>query len=485
MPSLDERDVRKTAQAWTREAQREGRYELLGMACDTFRWLVRATDSAASRSDLFVALQLAYGVTGDLAVLDEAVELGPAVVDAAAEGPRRARQESNLANALRLRFEATGERRDLNESVQRARRGLDPTAPAEIQAQRHSNLALPLRLRYELLERRADLDESLSEFQHALKLAGDAEPQHSRIMSNLSVSTRLIGMADADADKLAEAVEQATRILDDDIDEADRPGFLINAALACLDLHRLTGAPDALDRGLGYLDQTMTLPSATDSDVVLATLNASYGRRLKASSSRDSIDEAVAAALKALKALRPDSPDLALAWAGLGRACWLRFQDLREPADARHAIQARLESAQAPGGAPALRTQSGVFVGRWSMEVGEPLAAMAGYAQAIALLPEVAWRGMERSERERGLTEFDGLAGDAMAAALAAGSESDALVFVEHGRSVLWYSGLKDHQTAELARTHPDLTAVLTALRDRIDALDTRRVQQLLSEATE
>ncbi|GAA3536802.1 hypothetical protein GCM10022235_00320 [Kribbella ginsengisoli] len=484
------RSLRTAAQGWTEEYQSHGRTDLLLMGMDTFRWLVASAEAGpeldSARSDLFVGLQLQYGWSGQPEMLDEAIDLGTAVVAASQEGPPRARQESNLANALRLRFEATGERRDLDESIARARRGLEATLSPAIQAQRWSNLALSLRSRYELLERRQDLADSLDGFRRARDLAAETEPQRSRIGSNLAVVMRLKGTADRDRDLLRDAVELAmASVTSEAAYPADRSGFLINAALACVDLHQLTGATDALDLGISLLGEAAAIVDPGDPDLTLILLNSAYATRVKATlESADAalLDVAVTAAADVLSVSRSESPDRALALAGLGRAYWLRFQRRLDRQDGQRAVESRLQAARQPFGSAAARAQSGQLAGQWSMELGDARTATDGYARAVDLLREVAWSGLRRTERERGLIEFAGLACDAMAAAVAAGRCLDALAFVEHGRSVLWDDGLQQREVATLQAEAPELADRLVVLRERLDVLVARGAAELRSE---
>ncbi|MFI7067435.1 hypothetical protein ACIBL3_41025 [Kribbella sp. NPDC050124] len=345
-------EVRRIARGWTREGEAGGQREL-GMAVDTFRWLYRSAGTpqarAAARADLSVALQLTFERTGSLAAMNEAIELVTVAIGEASEGPQRARQESNLANALRLRFEAAGKRADLEKALRHARRGLDAGAATVIQAQRESNLALLLRIRYELLDREPDIEEAIIIFRSALRLAGTAEPQRSRIASNLAIALRLLGAARRDIGLLREAVELAHEAgsAPDGL-VIDQPGFLVNAALASFELSELTGADEGLQLAVVLLHRAAETAEPGHDNHRIALINLAFAERARAARRPvvdAKLDAAVDASLAAVGVLGADDPDATLCWSGLGRAYWMRFERSGAASDSRAAVNARLQAA--------------------------------------------------------------------------------------------------------------------------------------------
>lgn len=485
--------MRLAARTWVQLWQSHADESLLRMATDTFRWLAASSgpeDQELCRADLFVVLRHLFEATGAPAVLDEAIELGCALVKSAT-GRSRALHESNLSDTLRLRFEFGGSLQDIHDAVRYARDGLDPAAADVVRARRLSNLALSLRVRYEVRLEEADLEESCALFRRARKLAGEVEPERSRIGSNLSVSLRLFGVAHRAPEFLREAVELVDQtITDNEVDEIDKAGMLINAALAHLDLHSVEGRLGSLEAGASLLDEVLTHSNTSSQDLHVARLNSAYAKRLLATATPDDsslLDNAVTAAQTAVDGLQSDSPDGPMAWAGLGRAHWLRFQRLHQFEDARRAIECRVRAAEQEFGAAEERALSAAVAGTWSMEVGEPLAAAYGYRRALGLLPEVTWVGLSRSARECVLMRFAGLASDAAAAAVASGefvdaatasvdveAMTDAVTLVEQGRSVLWFDAIRPNVLVDLRSRSPHLANKLVDLRERLDVLNSR-----------
>ena len=89
--------------------------------------------------------------------------------------------------------------------------------------------------------------------------------------------------------------------------------------------------------------------------------------------------------------------------------------------------------------------------------------AAEGYATAVGLLDLLAWRALRRTDQERLLAEFSGMAGDAAATAIAAGQPGRAVELLEQGRGALLAQAIS-------ARTpHDDLRRQAPQLASRLD----------------
>jgi CHAT domain-containing protein len=121
---------------------------------------------------------------------------------------------------------------------------------------------------------------------------------------------------------------------------------------------------------------------------------------------------------------------------------------------------------------PASPTWVRVYAARmWGGLADNPDEVIAGYTQAVGLLPRLAWRGLPSREQQRELGRLNGISSEAAAAALTAGRPETAVELLEHGRSVLWnqlMSARTDVSAATLraaAESRPDLTDELTRVR--------------------
>ena len=105
---------------------------------------------------------------------------------------------------------------------------------------------------------------------------------------------------------------------------------------------------------------------------------------------------------------------------------------------------------------------------------GDPGEGLAAVEAAIGLLPQVASRAQVRADREHSLGGLSALAGEAAAAAAAAGRPDRGVELLEQTRGVLVADTL-DARSSDLTRlraAQPGLGAEFAELRARIDALD-------------
>jgi len=108
--------------------------------------------------------------------------------------------------------------------------------------------------------------------------------------------------------------------------------------------------------------------------------------------------------------------------------------------------------------------------GQWAFGAGDAVSAAEGYAAGVALLPQVAWHGLDRVTREEQLASWAGMAADAAACAITAGQLGRAVEVLEQGRSVLWTEALHLRSDLTRLREHdPDLAARLDEVRRELD----------------
>ena len=166
----------------------------------------------------------------------------------------------------------------------------------------------------------------------------------------------------------------------------------------------------------------------------------------------------------------PDDPDYASCLSNVSNGLQSRFERLSNVADLENALAAGVVAvhAAAPGD-----PDRGMYLANLanSMQLrfglrGDP----ADIDQAIRLL---TWRGLGRRDRERWLSEWNGLASGAAVSNIAADRPADAAASLEHGRAVLW-SQMLDARTAmtALQEADPPLAGRLDTVRARLNALD-------------
>ncbi|GAA2806326.1 CHAT domain-containing protein [Saccharopolyspora taberi] len=145
-----------------------------------------------------------------------------------------------------------------------------------------------------------------------------------------------------------------------------------------------------------------------------------------------------------------------------------RLTVTRRDDDLDEVIDLYQAAAQDTSGPATIRIPAAVRWGAHANEAGRYDTAVAGFTEALDLLPRAAWVGASRATREHALRMWQGLASASAAAALSAGEPERAVTLLEQGRSVLWAQalGLRD-----------DFAALATADRELADRLRTLAVE--------
>ncbi|MFD0718483.1 CHAT domain-containing protein [Streptomyces globosus] len=388
--------------------------------------------------------------------------------------PERGPELSALAAACVRRFERDGARADLDEAVAAAQRAVEAGGEGDRAAHcaRLATLGTTLALRHRAVGDAADLERSIGLGREVVEVAGRmsaaaaARVLHSALpnLSNRLRERYLLHGSPADLD---EAVELGRRALalHADPDPQRQPGRQRTPGASA-------GAAGGAPTAGGRPD-----PSGT----ARTNLALALWDRARLHGGADDLDAAIAHAAAAADALPSESPRTAQARAALAGMLADRSalraagdSDAAER-DAVRALEAYADAARCPTSPPQARLDAALAGGRFAADrAAAGLAgwerAATGYAEAVALLPVAAWRGLERGDRERLLAPRSHAATDAAACALACGRPEQAVELLDQGRAVLWGQAL-DSRTgpAELARAHPEAAGRLVALRAALE----------------
>lgn len=435
--------------------ERTGVLADLGLAADLLREAVTATPAdhpgrAIQLSNLGNALQNRFLRTGVLADLDLAVDLlREAVAITAVDHPDRAIRLSNLGNALRSSFGHTGAAADISDAVE-AGRGAVAASPADHpdHSRYVSNLALALQARFLRSGAAADLDDAVGLLQDAVAAVPADHPGRARWLSNLGNALRArcdlagaaavpadLGLA-ADLDLAIERLGEAVAIARDD--DPDRGSYLSGLGIAALSRFRRAGRLTDLDLAVTRHREAVaaTPPGHASRATFLFCLGmALHDRYLRASA----------------EAVHSAEGDLEEGISAVEQAA----QDEAAPVSVRIA---------------ATREASGWVAGR------APGRAAGLLATAVGLLPRVAPRRLARTDQQRALGAFAGLAAEAATLTVrdprapAGERAARALGLLEAGRAVLMAQGLDTRSDlTDLAQRRPDLAEHFNRLRDLLD----------------
>ncbi|WP_326555141.1 CHAT domain-containing protein [Micromonospora sp. NBC_01813] len=400
------------------------------------------------QANLAVALKDRFRRLGRPADIDAAVDAARAGLAAVFDGhPNQLKNLHAAGTALSVRFEVSGDRADLTEAIdlfQQCARRCPPGHPTAVLT--YSALCVALRERYELDQRGsarassepglADLDAAVDAGRTALRAAPDGHPHRAGCLTNLALALRErfeLSARPADLDEALTAATTAVEITA--AEDPDRVGYLSNLGGVLQTKARHGDEPADLDRAIEVVTEavTATPTGRADRGALLNNLGMAVAERLERFGDSDS-----------------DS-------GGSG-------SDVRTVV-ASH--RAAAHTAAAPAG---LRVKAAWHWGKAAFDVGDHDEALTAFTTAVALLPQVAWHGLDDTTRQRQLTLWHGLASDAACTAIACGRPQQAVELLDQGRSVLWTQALQLRDDLDrLAEQAPQLHAELSRVRGELN----------------
>ena len=298
-----------------------------------------------------------------------------------------------------------------------------------------ANLGLILWARFKRTGAGADLEMAITFLREAAQTTSPGSPEHAMSLASLGMVLRWRyeqtgTMADLDA--AIEVGREAVHATP--FDHPYYAGYLLNLANALLAKSEKTGTADDLDAAIAAL--------------------------------RESAD------------ITPeDHPNRAAFLGNLGDALRQRFERTAAPADRDAAIAMWVQTAGIDGAPPSRRIQAGHAAGALLAE-SDPARAARLLEGAVRLLPEVAPRGLDRSDQQDLLADLAGLSSAAAALALTAPGlaasrheqAGRALGLLEAARGTLLAQALETRtDLTELRLEHRGLAARFTELRDLLD----------------
>jgi tetratricopeptide (TPR) repeat protein len=445
--------------------------------------------------------------------LDEAIEAGREAVGATPAGhPDAALYRANLSAALWARYERKGTPADLEEAIEVARTAVGTTSADHVSAEVClANLGLALHARFEATGSEADLDEAIRAGRKAVTRLPAGHPKRSDYLSVLSLCLRerfeRLGVR-RDIDDAVRAGREA--VTSAGPGRPMRPAYLNNLSIALLARFDVLARAGDLDKAIEACKAAArgSLAGHPDRAMYHFNLGSALQIRYERGRNRDDLAAAIRAGRSAVRGIPADHPRRATYLCGLADALAMRFaaarrrQDLREALDLAtaavntaadgHPDQAvclltiagiHQHAANLPAAVAAARRAAGNTAasapvrmnaacrwGRWASEMQARQEAAQGYGAAVALLPVLAWHGLDRGTQEDNLSQRAGLVSDAVACAIAAGQPRRAVELAELGRSVLWSHLLRLRgDLGDLEDSHPALAARLRYIRERLD----------------
>jgi len=434
--------------------------------------------------NLGIALKARYRSFGRPEDLDDSIRAARDAV-AGSTGPDRALRLSGLGTTLLDRYERTGELSDLNEAVQAERAAADMAPAGDARrAEFLANLGLALRLRFERTGDDVDIDAAVAAGREATA-ATVHDHVRGRHLTNLSSSLQVRFLRKGDPADLTDAVaasEAAVAACPEP--HPDRAGALsvLGLALRARDeagreARTAAAHPDEADGAVAAARQSVAVTPAGDVMLPgrLSNLAAALHARFRVRGQGADVAEAVRTVRAALELYPDGHPERAICLSNLGHFLHDQSRPDRageryDPELLRQALTAWRQGSQLRTAAARSRLVCAVNWARTARDAGLAAEAEAGYTAIVAMLPLVAWRGLNRAAQESQLALWGRLTTEAAAAAITAGHAGHAVELLEQGRAILWSQLLQTRdQTDALRVDYPDLGKRLDVLRAALD----------------
>jgi tetratricopeptide (TPR) repeat protein len=274
-------------------------------------------------NDLGLSLFHRFQVSGDAAVLDEAVEKIRAAVRATpADAPRRAGRLVNLAVLLQARYELTGAMTDLDAAVDAAQDAVEATPEQDAALARHLSLLTGIRnLRYSHTQDPDDLDRLVDAADAAARAAALDDPDLPRYRSNLAAALGIRHERTGEAADLNAAIAAARAAGDGHVPA------LLNLAESLMSRYDGAGDPDDLSEALRVTEKAVESAAVGDADRARVLVGRSnvLRRLFQHTGNPDDLDDCLRAAREAVATTHPGEPHRPGALTALANALSRRF----------------------------------------------------------------------------------------------------------------------------------------------------------------
>lgn len=381
---------------------------------------------------LGAAVAASASARGDVASLVAAIDtLTTAVAGMTHEDTDGSLILDQLAKALQHSFALTGDTTALAQAIECRRKALariEPRHPDRLHYQ--ANLALSLRHRFEVEGELDDLEDAHDLIVDVIAKAPEDHAERLKWRADLAHILHRLGIHERDADCLRDAAQILRGVVagttakspDAAMHRANLGGVLLTSLEIAWDGRVYGEAIEVLNRGL---DDTAA-------------------------------EHSVRGAL--------------LLNIGLAHLTRFRVEQTPEPYhEAALAFGAAVASSTAP---TRIRAMAAQHQGALRSVCGDHGGAVAAFGTALELLDLIAWRGLARTDQERGLAEFGGLASAAAASAIELGDHDGAVGLLEQGRGVLLARFLElrgSNHFPVLADELPELARQLAQVYDAME----------------
>ncbi|ROW02618.1 hypothetical protein VPNG_07837 [Cytospora leucostoma] len=414
-----------------------------------------------------------YALTRRDAHLEEAIQMLRKGLQASPENPHLAIWLTNLVLRLSEKYARSGDPADLEEITELSRRSIEHSSEGDPERiNRQIQYASLLFKNFDRTGALENLEQALAIFQEAVSATPSNSPEKGLRLNSLGQSfAERYDRTNAQAD-LDQAISTLRKAVD-----ASEPGTIIHAtALSNLGnslslLYRRTRSMPVLKESIRISQEAVEATPTNHPAMAERLANLSLRLKNKFLRTRDIADlnEAVHLGQKSVEAAPPEHPILAACFNTAGIAFHLRYEDFRDAEDFEQAKDYFIKALSVSNTSVSVRVQAGRRFLAIPNIADDPRAYDIARS-TIDLIPLLAPRSLQDTDKRHLLSDAVGMASDAAAIALQAGKGAEAAIqCLETGRGVIAGASFEQRDVSRLMREHRDLALSFVALRDRLD----------------
>ncbi|KAI9863865.1 MAG: hypothetical protein M1813_003517 [Trichoglossum hirsutum] len=420
--------------------------------------------------DLGTMLDRRFERTGRMADLEEAICKVEQAVKSTPEGhPFLAGRLSNLGDMLQSRFKQTGNMEDLEEAIRMAEQAVEATPKGHSDLSRRLNkLGCVLQSRFERAGRMEDLEEAIRKMEQAIKANPKGNPDLAHRLHNLGNMLLMRFNWTGNVEDLEEAICKAKQVVKAMAeDHPDLASALSSLSNMLGSRFKQMGSMEDLEEAIRMAQQALKATPDGHPDLALWLNNLSnkLGSRFERMGCMEDLQEAIRKMEQAVKTTPEGHPNGVSLLKNLGLLLSLSSESLHKD----RALESFLKSWECQNGIPYIRVESAILAIQLLRKRKDWHRASAIAKQAVALLPFVNNRSLNRKDQQHAVSKFAGLAADTCSLLLETGGNvTQALELLELSRGVI-LSYLIDGRS--------DLSELKALYRDKADTYDRLRTE--------
>ena len=427
--------------------------------------------------NLGLSYQSRFEHSGHVKDIDSAIErLLEAVASIPLDSSKRPGYLGSLEISYRSRFLRFGEVKDIDLAIKRQLEAVTST-PLESakRAGLLNNLGKSYQSRFNRFGEMEDIDSSVKLLLEAVSSTPLDSACRLIFVDNLGSSYTDRFRHSGDVRDIDLAIkEQLEAVASIPIDSPDRSRFFDHLGNSYLERFRHSG--DVKDIDLAIKQQLEAVASASLGSAnrpgFISNLGSLYMCRFQRFWEVKDIDSAIEKMVEAVATIPLDSADRPISLYNLGNSYLHRFKSNQEPTDLEESISNFRLSSLSFKGLPSTRIGGSLQWAHLAHKLDNLESASEAYDQAIRLLPQVAWIGLNAVAQLKELNGIQTLGCNAAACMIALAQAEPhnrqchlgrAIELLDQGRSILW------SQTSNFKRDLEDLQGVDSDLASDLD----------------